>query len=139
MESFKFLRGHITDNLKWSIHTDNVVKKEQQLLFKLRRLKKFGLAPKTDAPLRASYRAVSPPGTAIAPSTTAGLSRGWCGQPNTSPGSHCLSSRTPTALGVTGRPRISSMTSATRATACSPHYHQEGRDSTGASNLGLKD
>ena len=37
----------ITDNLKWSTHTDSVVKAAQQGLFNLRRLKKFGLAPKT--------------------------------------------------------------------------------------------
>ena len=46
VESFKSLCVHITDKLKWSIHTDSVVK-AQQLLFNLRRLKKFGLAPKT--------------------------------------------------------------------------------------------
>jgi hypothetical protein len=46
-KSFMFLGVHITDNLKWSTHTDSVVKKTQQRLFKLRRLKKVGLAPKT--------------------------------------------------------------------------------------------
>ena len=40
--SFKFLGVHITDT-----HTDSVVKKAQQCLFNLRRLKKFGLLPKT--------------------------------------------------------------------------------------------
>jgi hypothetical protein len=35
------------DKLKWSTHTDSVVKKAQQRLFNLRRLKKFGLSPKT--------------------------------------------------------------------------------------------
>jgi hypothetical protein len=43
MEHFKFLCVHITDKLKWSTHTDSVVKKAQQHLFNLRRLKKFGL------------------------------------------------------------------------------------------------
>jgi hypothetical protein len=38
---------HITDNLKWSLHTDSVVKKAQQGLFNPRRLNKFVLAPKT--------------------------------------------------------------------------------------------
>ena len=38
---------HITDVLKWSTHTESVVKKAQQCLFNLRRLKKFGLAAKT--------------------------------------------------------------------------------------------
>ena len=47
VESFKFLGLHITDKLKWSTHTDSVVKKVQQHLFNLRRLKKFGLSPKT--------------------------------------------------------------------------------------------
>ena len=86
---FKFLGVHITDKLKWSTHTDSVVKKAEQRLFNLRRLKKFGLSPKTqaftellqmqaftDAQLRASCRAVSPPGTATAPPTTTRLSRG---------------------------------------------------------------
>ena len=44
--SFKFLGVHITDKLNWSTHTDSVVKKAQQRLFNLRRLKKFGLSPK---------------------------------------------------------------------------------------------
>ena len=47
VESFKFLGVHITNKLKLSTHTDSVVKKAQQCLFKLRRLKKFGLSPKT--------------------------------------------------------------------------------------------
>ena len=47
VESFKFLGVHITDKLKWSTHIDNMVKKAQQCLFNLRRLKKFGLSPKT--------------------------------------------------------------------------------------------
>ncbi|XP_064849550.1 uncharacterized protein LOC135559287 [Oncorhynchus masou masou] len=55
VESFKFLGIHITDNLKWSTHTDSVVRMAQQPLFNLRRLKKFGLAPKT---LRNLYRCI---------------------------------------------------------------------------------
>ena len=47
LESFKFLCVHITDKLKWSTHTDSVVKKAQQCLFNVRRLKKFGLSLKT--------------------------------------------------------------------------------------------
>ena len=47
VESFKFLGVHITDDLKWSNHTDSDVKKAQQRLFNLRRLKKFGLVAKT--------------------------------------------------------------------------------------------
>ena len=47
MESFKFPGVHITDKQKWSTNTDIGVKKVQQRLFKLRRLMKFGLSPKT--------------------------------------------------------------------------------------------
>ena len=47
VKSFKSLGVHITDYMKWSTHTESVVKKAQQCLFNLRRLKKFGLAPKT--------------------------------------------------------------------------------------------
>jgi hypothetical protein len=47
VESFKFLGVHITDKLKWSTHRESVVKKAQQCLFNLRRLKTCGLAPKT--------------------------------------------------------------------------------------------
>uniref|UniRef100_A0A8L0DMF9 Reverse transcriptase domain-containing protein n=1 Tax=Oncorhynchus mykiss TaxID=8022 RepID=A0A8L0DMF9_ONCMY len=46
VSSFKFLGIHITDKLNWSTHTDSIVKKAQQRLFNLRRLKKFGLSPK---------------------------------------------------------------------------------------------
>ena len=46
MEGFNFLGVHITAKLKWSTHTDSVVKKAQQPLFNLRRLKKFCLSPK---------------------------------------------------------------------------------------------
>jgi hypothetical protein len=47
VESLKFLSVHITDKLKWSTHTNSVVKKAQQHLFNLRRLKKFVFTPKT--------------------------------------------------------------------------------------------
>ncbi|KAM9402139.1 uncharacterized protein ACWYII_029367 isoform 1-T2 [Salvelinus alpinus] len=47
VESLKFLSVHITDKLKWSTHTDSVVKKAQQRLFNLRSLKKCGLSHKT--------------------------------------------------------------------------------------------
>ena len=42
-----FLGVHIIDKLKWSTHTGSVVKTVQQHLFNLRRLKTFGLSPKT--------------------------------------------------------------------------------------------
>ena len=81
----------------------------------------------TDAQLRASGWAVSPPATATAQPPTLRLSRGWCGLTNASPGANYLPSRTPTAAGVTGRPKRSSRTTTTtRAIACSPHYHPEG-------------
>ena len=47
VESFKFLSVHIPDKLKWSTHTDSMVKKVQERLFNLRRLKKLALSPKT--------------------------------------------------------------------------------------------
>ena len=47
VESFKLLCVHITDHQNWFTHTDSVVKKAQQRLSNLRRLKKIGLAPKT--------------------------------------------------------------------------------------------
>jgi hypothetical protein len=116
----KFLGIHITDKLKTSTHTDSVVKKAQQRLFNLKRLKKCGLSchlkPSqtfTDAQLRASYQAVSPPCMATAPPTTARLSRRWCGLHNSSPGANYLPSRTPAAPDVTGRPKGSSRTTTT--------------------------
>jgi hypothetical protein len=47
VKSFKSIGVHITEDLKWSLQTDSVVKKAQQCLFNFRRLKKFYLAPKT--------------------------------------------------------------------------------------------
>jgi hypothetical protein len=43
VESFKFLCVHITDDQKWSTHTNSVMKKAQQCHFKLRMLKKIVL------------------------------------------------------------------------------------------------
>ena len=37
VESLKFISVHITNKLKWSTHTDSVVKKVQQRLLNLRR------------------------------------------------------------------------------------------------------
>ena len=57
VESCKFLCIYIMDKLKWSTHTDSVVKKAQQRLFDLRRLRKFRLVTKntfTDTQSRAS-------------------------------------------------------------------------------------
>ena len=47
VESFKFLDVHITKELTWSTHTHTVVKRPQQHLFPLRRLKIFGMGLKT--------------------------------------------------------------------------------------------
>ncbi len=44
--SFKFLGVHITEDLTWSAHTDAVLKKANQRLFFLRRLRKFGTSPR---------------------------------------------------------------------------------------------
>ena len=45
VESFKFLGVHITNKLTCSKHTKTVVKRAQQNLFSLRRLKRFGMGP----------------------------------------------------------------------------------------------
>eukprot|EP00061_Rhincodon_typus_P002381 g17401.t1 len=44
VKSIKFLRVTITDDLSWTSHVDGRVKKAQQLLFFLRRLRKFGMS-----------------------------------------------------------------------------------------------
>ncbi|KAI4895689.1 hypothetical protein NFI96_005785 [Prochilodus magdalenae] len=46
VSSFKFLGVHITEELTWTEHTTRVVKKGQQRLFFLRRLKRFGMDPR---------------------------------------------------------------------------------------------
>ncbi|KAI2644929.1 Heat shock protein 75 kDa, mitochondrial [Labeo rohita] len=43
VDSFKFLGTNISQDLKWDIHTDSIVKKAQQRLYFLRQLKKFYL------------------------------------------------------------------------------------------------
>jgi hypothetical protein len=47
VESFKFLGVHITKDLSWSKHINTVMKRAQQLLFPLRRLKRFGMGPQS--------------------------------------------------------------------------------------------
>eukprot|EP00061_Rhincodon_typus_P005989 g26152.t1 len=47
VESIKFLRVTITDNLSWTSHVDAMVKKAQQHLFFLRWLRKFGMSVRT--------------------------------------------------------------------------------------------
>jgi hypothetical protein len=121
-----------------------VVKKVQQSLFNLRRLKKFGLSPKT---MTNFYRCTIE-------SILSGFITVWYGNctalnclarqwvmrlHNASPGANYLPSMTPTAPDVTGRPKRSSRKTTTRATACSHCYHPEGEVSTGASKLGPRD
>ncbi len=45
INSFKFLGVHITEDLTWSAHTDAVLKKANQCIFFLRRLRKFVMSP----------------------------------------------------------------------------------------------
>ena len=45
VESLKFFGFHITNKLSWSKHTKTVVKRAQQHIFPLRRLKRFGNGP----------------------------------------------------------------------------------------------
>jgi hypothetical protein len=98
VESFKFLGVHITDKLKWSTHTDNVVKKAQQCLVNHMRLKKFGFSPRT---LTNFYRCT------IESILSGCITAWWCGLHNVSPGANYLPSMTPTAPDVTGRPKRS--------------------------------
>ena len=43
VDSFKFLGVHISNDLKWVTHVDSIVRKAQQRLFFLRRLRSFGV------------------------------------------------------------------------------------------------
>ena len=52
VSDFKFLGMHISEDLKWSTHTTHVVKKAQQRLYCLRRLRTFKVSPRI---LRAFY------------------------------------------------------------------------------------
>jgi hypothetical protein len=45
VESFKFLGVHTTNKLTWSKHTKTVVKRAQQNLFPLQRLKRIAMGP----------------------------------------------------------------------------------------------
>lgn len=46
VSTFKYLGVHISDDLTWTTNTTQVVKKAQQRLYFLRRLRKFGMSPK---------------------------------------------------------------------------------------------
>ncbi|KAI4893673.1 hypothetical protein NFI96_030505 [Prochilodus magdalenae] len=46
VSSLKFLGVHITEELTWTEHTTRVVKKAQQRLYFLKRLKRFGMDPR---------------------------------------------------------------------------------------------
>jgi hypothetical protein len=90
-----------------------VVKKAQQRLFNLKRLKKCVFSTKT---LTSFYRCTIE-------STLLGCITDW----------YCNCT---TYSDVNGRPKRSSRTTTTRAIASSPRYHPEGKVSTGASKLG---
>eukprot|EP00061_Rhincodon_typus_P012274 g37904.t1 len=47
VENIKFLGVMITNNLSWTSHVDAMIKKAQQCLFFLRRLRKFGMSLRT--------------------------------------------------------------------------------------------
>ncbi|KAK2917334.1 hypothetical protein Q8A73_004080 [Channa argus] len=46
VSSFKYLGVHISEDLTWTPHVTQLVKKAQQWLYFLRRLRKFGMSPK---------------------------------------------------------------------------------------------
>jgi hypothetical protein len=75
VESCKFLGIHIADKLKWYTHIDSVVKKAQQRLFNLRRLKKFGLSSKTTHKLLQMHNREHPVGLYFTPATASCLCR----------------------------------------------------------------
>lgn len=54
VDNIKFLSIHITSDLTWSLNTAHLVKKAQQSLFFLRKLKQAGLSSR---PLANLYRA----------------------------------------------------------------------------------
>ena len=45
VSSFKYLDVHTSDDLTWSLNTAQLVKRAQQRLYFLRRLRKFGMSP----------------------------------------------------------------------------------------------
>ncbi|KAI4889637.1 hypothetical protein NFI96_003621 [Prochilodus magdalenae] len=46
VSSFKYLGVHISDDLTWTLNTTYVLKRAQQRLYFLRRLRKFGMSPR---------------------------------------------------------------------------------------------
>ncbi len=46
VSSFNYLVVHISEDLTWTLNTTQLVKKAQQRLYFLRRLRKFGISPK---------------------------------------------------------------------------------------------
>lgn len=139
VKRIKSLSVHITDNLKWSSHTDSMVKAAQQHIFNLRKLKKFSSAPKTNKLLQMHHwkHHVRPYHHLV-----------WLLQhPQGSPEGDvvCPTHRRETlpalqdiySTGVTMQ--RSSRTSTTWATAYSHRYYPESEVSTGTSKLGLRD
>jgi hypothetical protein len=125
-----FLGLHITNKLKWSTHTDSELKKTQQRLFNFRRLKKFGLTPRT---LTNFFRCTI--GSFLSSCITAWY--GNCSAHNhkalqgvvrsaqrITGGKLPVPSWTPTAPDAIGRPKRSPRTTTTRATAYSPCYQK---------------
>ncbi|XP_021458466.2 uncharacterized protein LOC110523778 [Oncorhynchus mykiss] len=132
VKSVKFLGLHVPDDLKWSLHTDRVVKEAQQHLFNLWTLTNFYRCT-IDSMLAGCI-------TSWYDNCTVRSRRAlqrvlWSSQRIT----RGLPFRTATAPGVTERPRRSSRPSATRARACYPRYHLKGRASISASKLGPSD
>jgi hypothetical protein len=140
VDIFKFLGVHITDKLKWSTHTDNVVKKAQQSLFNLRRLKKFGLSPRTLTNFN----------RCTIESILSGCITAWYGN-YTALNRKALQRVVRSARRITGgKPPALHDTRCHRKAKkiikdnnlpshCSHSYHLEGEVSTGASKLGVRD
>jgi hypothetical protein len=107
VESIKFLGIHIINKLTWSDHTKTVMKKAQQNLFPLRRLKRFGTGPQI---LKSFYSCTILTGCIpvwygnCSASDRKALQRVMCTAQYITSGPNFLPSRTSIPGGVRGRP-----------------------------------
>jgi hypothetical protein len=104
VESLKFFGVHITNKLAWSKQT-KTVKRAQQNLFPLKRLKRFGMGPQI---LKRFYSCTIALHNCLVRLTTRPVTarhyRGLCERPSTSLGPSFLPSRTSIPGGVRGGP-----------------------------------
>ena len=145
VESFKFLCVHITDKLKWSTHTDNVVKKAQQHLFNLRKAEEICLVTQNPAKLLQIHNREHPVGLYHClvrqlhlPQLQGTPEGGAVCTPHHRGQTTCPPGHLQRPMSQEGRKDHQGQQT-TRASACSHRYHPEGKVSTGASKLGPRD